>query len=138
MNGDVLHIKIFTPNKVVLDQQADKVIAESEEGLFCLKPRHIDFVSALVPGILYCYRGAQEQVVAVDEGILVKCGPVVRVSTISAVPGTDLQELEKQVRSRFRQDEANEDTLRRALRNMEANVMRYYLELQNFHKAGYE
>ena len=64
---------------------------KSPNGSFCLEPRDIDFVSALVPGLLmYIAETGQEVIVAIDEGTLVKCGDDVFVSTYNAFRGDDL------------------------------------------------
>jgi len=68
-------LKVLLPTEVLLDEPVTKVIAEAQNGSFCLLPRHIDFVSALAPGILVFFtQKNEEQYVAVDKGILIKCG----------------------------------------------------------------
>lgn len=57
------------------------MVAEAENGSFGLLPRHIDVVTALVPGILaYVDGNGRQHLVGIDEGILVKCGDEVRVA----------------------------------------------------------
>ena len=70
-----MRLKVLLPTKVLIDEPVAKVIAEAENGSFCLEERHIDFVAALVPGLLSFRTPHNEEVfVAVDEGTLVKCG----------------------------------------------------------------
>jgi F-type H+-transporting ATPase subunit epsilon len=45
-------LKILLPERVVLDETVDKVVAESPQGSFGLLPRHVDFVAPIVPGLL--------------------------------------------------------------------------------------
>ncbi len=67
-----MRLKVLLPTEVLVDQLVTKVIAEAENGSFCLLPRHIDFVAALAPGILsFEVESGQEGFVAVDQGILV-------------------------------------------------------------------
>ena len=83
-----MKLKILIPTKVLIDCEVTKVIAEAENGHFCLLPHHIDFVAALVPGILsFTTETGEEVFVAVDEGIVVKCDREVLVSTLNAVEG---------------------------------------------------
>ena len=57
-------------------------------------PKHIDFVTALVPSVLtFQPAGKPEEYLAVDHGILVKCGSDVTVSTRNAVRGINLEQL---------------------------------------------
>jgi F-type H+-transporting ATPase subunit epsilon len=49
---ELMRLKILLPTEIILDKEVIKVVAEAENGYFCLLPRHVDFVSTLVPGIL--------------------------------------------------------------------------------------
>ncbi len=48
----MLKLKVFIITKLLLNCEITKVIAEAENGHFCLFLHHLDFVAALVPGIL--------------------------------------------------------------------------------------
>lgn len=126
-----MRLKLLLPTHVLVDATVTKVIAEAENGLFCLLPRHIDFVAALVPGILYyTTEEGQEQLVAVDEGTLTKCGDEVLVSVINAVPGTDLDQLQSTVAQSFRNLDEEERRARTALARLEAGTLQRILELE--------
>jgi F-type H+-transporting ATPase subunit epsilon len=127
-----VRFKVLLPNKILLDEMAVKVIAEAADGSFCLKPRHRDFVAALVPGIL-CFTDAAgtEQYLAVDEGTLVKCGGDVLVSTRNAVRGTDLQSLRTTVEDEYLKITEAERVARNALSRLEAGIVRQYIEMQD-------
>jgi F-type H+-transporting ATPase subunit epsilon len=126
-----MQLKLQTPTGVLLDVPAVKVVAEAQDGLFCLLPRHVDFVCALVPGILYCTTAAgQDRLVAVDEGALVKCGAEVLVSTTNAVLGTDLTALQAMVAETFLQLDDDERRARSALARLESGAMRWLLALE--------
>ena len=109
-----MRLKVVLPTDIVIDKEVIKVIAEAENGSFCLLPRHIGFVSVLVPGLLsYVCPGGQEEFIAVDKGILVKCGPDVVVSTGQALVGADLGMLKRAIEKKFnlmdeRQKKANQ------------------------------
>ena len=125
-----MKLKVLLPERVLVDEPADKVVAEAANGSFCLLPRHVDFTAALVPGILtYESRGA-EHFVATDEGILVKCGDEVLVSVRRAVAGANLGELERTVEKEFRTLDEHERLTRRASAKLEADLVRRFLELR--------
>ena len=91
MSTTDMRLKILLPAEILVDEPVIKVIAEAENGSFCLLPRHIDFVAALVPGILcFCTADGAEHFVAIDEGTLVKCSEQVLVSVFDATCGTEL------------------------------------------------
>lgn len=121
-------VKVILPSGVLLEQEAIKVVAEAQNGSFCLLPHHVDFVAALVPGILSLTPPTGEEIfLAVDEGILVKRGPEVLVSTWNAVRGK-LGELRHAVRERFRELDEREQQARSALDHLEASLVRQVLE----------
>ena len=123
-------LKILLPERVLLEETADKVVAEGGHGSFGLLPRHIDIVAPLVPGILSYTRGDDEYFVAVDEGVLVKCGDEVLVSVRDAVIGPNLESLEETVRVQFDERREEEKELHSALAKLETEVVRRFTELR--------
>ena len=128
-----MRLKVLLPTEVLVDQSVTKVIAEAENGSFCLLPRHIDFVAALAPGILsFEFESGQEGFLAVDEGILVKCGAEVFVSTLNAVRNDDLNTLKQTVERQFRVLDEREKLTRSALAKFEASIVRRFKELGSY------
>jgi F-type H+-transporting ATPase subunit epsilon len=126
-----LRLQVLLPTEILVDEPAIKVLAEAENGSFCLLPRHIDFVAALVPGVLtFVTPAGAETFAAIDEGILVKCGQDVFVSTLNGVRGTDLGRLKALVEERFLELGEHERKARTALARLEAGTLRGFLELQ--------
>jgi F-type H+-transporting ATPase subunit epsilon len=125
-----MRLKVILPREILIDNQVTKIIAEGVNGSFCLLPRHIDFISALVPGILtYFLPDGQQLYLAVDEGILVKCGGEVFVSTLNAIQDDDLNTLKQTVVEQFRVLDEQEKLTRSALAKFEVNIMRRFQEL---------
>ncbi len=126
-----MRLKVVLPTDIVIDKEVIKVIAEAENGSFCLLPRHIGFVSVLVPGLLsYVCPGGQEEFVAVDKGILVKCGPDVVVSTGQALEGADLGLLKMAIEKKFNRLDERRKKAQSAVAKLEANLVRRFLELE--------
>ncbi|MDA8406440.1 MAG: F0F1 ATP synthase subunit epsilon [Deltaproteobacteria bacterium] len=126
-----MRLKVVLPTDIVIDKEVIKVIAEAENGSFCLLPRHIGFVSVLVPGLLsYVCPGGQEEFVAVDKGILVKCGPDVVVSTGQALAGADLGMLKMAIEKKFNMMDERQKKANSAVAKLEANLVRRFLELE--------
>lgn len=127
-----MNLKLMTPTGIVLDEAVSKVSAEAQNGSFTLLPNHIDFVASLVPGIFsFVPEGGSEEYFAVDEGVLIKQGKVVRVSVLDAVRGPDLAQLKRTVRERFTKREEQERKARAATARMEANFVRRFLEIKH-------
>ncbi len=126
-----MRLRIFLPDRILLDETALKVNAEGESGHFCLLPGHIDFTSLLVPGLLSFENEAGGEVfLAVDDGTLVKTGDEVRISARDAVIGEDLGFLEHTVEERFRARDEREKVERSAVSKIEANFVKRFLELK--------
>lgn len=125
-----MRLKLLIPTRVVVDQEVNKIVVDAEDGSMCLLPRHIDFLTALVPGIL-CFEdnAGNEQFAAIDQGILVKRGPDVLVSTRQAVRGVDLGKLRSTVREQFAILDDRERAAHAAVAKLEASFLRGYLEL---------
>ena len=126
----MMQVKILLPSTVFLDQVAKKLVAEGQNGFFCLLPRHIDYTNALVPGILTLeHMDGQIAYYAVSEGILVKIGRQVLLSVRDAVRGETLEDLKKAVDSQFLQLIRQEQASRTALMKLEADTIRRFMEL---------
>lgn len=127
-----MRLKILLPAEIALDEETTKVTAEGENGSFTLLPRHVDFVTALVPGLLSYESAGQEVFVAVDEGILVKRGDEVLVSTRGAVRGANLGQLRQAVEEQFKTLDERERKARSAVARIEAGVVRRFTELKKY------
>jgi len=117
-------LRILLPERVALDEQVAKVTAEAENGVFCLLPRHLDFVAILVPGLLAFEDSAGKQTfLAVDRGTLVKCGDQVLVSTPRVISGRPLGELQRAVDEELQALDERERRARAALGKLEADFI---------------
>ncbi len=125
-----MHLKVLVPTEVFVDTKTTKIVAEAENGSFCLLPHHIDFVAALVPGILsYTLENKEEVFLAINEGILVKRGNDVFVSTLQAVQDKDLETLQTTVTKKFRILDEREKLIRSALAKFEATIIRRFRDI---------
>lgn len=130
----MMRLQIILPTGVLYDGLVRKVSAEAVNGAFTMLPRHIDFVSALVPSILFFETASdksEEIFFAVDKSILVKRGRDVFVSTRNAARGEDLDSLYHTVREHFENLNEHERRARSTLARMEADFVRRFLVLES-------
>ena len=126
-----MKLKVLLPTEVLIEETVEKVTAEAVNGAFCLLPRHIDFVTALAPGLVsYETEDGEEVFLAADEGVLVKCANDVTISTRNAVKGLSLGELKKTLKEQFEAIDEHEKVVRSAMARIEAGFVRGFLELQ--------
>lgn len=130
MTWNKMRLQILTPERKVISETVDKVVAEAKNGSFGLKPRHVDFLAELVPGIFSYSIGAEEYLVAVDSGILIKKGDEVNVSVRHAVEGENLEELETVIHEQFRILDQREKDTQIALEQLQADFIKQFVELQ--------
>lgn len=119
------------PSEILLEEEVDRIKAEAENGWFGLLPHHVDFVTALVPGVMtFQPCGKPQEYLAVDHGILVKCGAEVSVSTRNAVRGTSLEKLQSEVEIQFRARAERDKAARVYEAKLEADLVRHLLEAE--------
>ncbi|MGC9320016.1 MAG: F0F1 ATP synthase subunit epsilon [Armatimonadota bacterium] len=125
-----MNLKVVTPSETVVNERVEKVTVRAEDGSRTFLPRHIDFVTALVPSVMsFVPAGGAEQFVAVDEGILTKAGDDMLISVAYAVYGPELGSLRRTVEEEFAERGEREKMARTALAKLEASIVRRFMEL---------
>lgn len=120
-----MKIRLIVPGAVMLDAEVVRIAAEGPAGCFTLLPGHVDCVTALLPGVLSCTSPeGEEMVLAVDEGLLVKCGDQVTLSTRRAIRGDSLDSLQEAVTERILQLDIRERQARQVLARLETSLVR--------------
>ncbi len=127
-----MKLKILLPAEIFLSEEVTKVVAEAENGLFCLLPLHVDFTAALVPGVFsYSTAGGEDSYLAIDIGTLVKKGSDVLVSTRNAYRSPELGHLKEVVIAQFREIDEREKKARTAAARLEVDLLRRFIELRH-------
>ena len=125
-----MRLRVVEPERIVVNEEVDSIVAEGLAGSFGLMPRHIDLVAPLVPGLLVYRVDGRERFLGVDEGVLVKRGDEVFVSSRNVIEGTDLGTVRRAVASELRELDEAELKARAALARMEADFVRRFMELE--------
>ena len=124
-----MRLKVLLPRGLFADRKVSRIRAEAENGAFGLLEHHIDFVTALVPGILsFIDEDGNEVFLAVDEGILIKKGAEVQAAVGNAVSGPGLGHLRRTVENEFQKRSEQELKTRSALSRLEADIVRRFME----------
>jgi len=93
-----------------------------------MKPKHVDYVTALVPGIFsYVSLSGEEHFLALDQGVLVKQGEIVNLVTRQAVAG-ELGKLNSEVEKMLVEQDEREKHNRSAVAMLEIGFIRRFLE----------
>ena len=131
MNNSAIELKIYLPSGIFLEVKVGKVKGESPAGGFCLLPRHIDYVTALVPSIFsYTSLDGRESFLALDNGILTKQGQEVVIAARRAVVG-ELGTLHQEVEKMLAASEEREKMNKSAVAKLEAGFLRRFMEFRH-------
>jgi F-type H+-transporting ATPase subunit epsilon len=110
-----MRLRVVTPDAIIVDEEVSKVGAEAADGAFTLLPRHVDF--------------ADECLLAIDGGVLVKRRFSVRVATPEAISGDSVVALQRALRSSFEELGERERQSRSALAHLETDAVRRLIEM---------
>ncbi len=125
-----MKLTVLIPTQVFLVATVQKINAEGKNGAFGLLPNHLDCIAALVPGILsYKDQQGTEIFIAVDQGLLVKCGQEVFVSTERAIKDADLETLHRTVAEQFQKLNEQQKITRTVLARLESGLARGILSM---------
>jgi len=128
-----MDLKILLPFRVFSEtKNIKRIVAETNSGSYGLLPHRLDCIAALVPGIfIFETEAGTVRYLALDEGILVKAGDLVRISVRNAIGGADLGKLRESVEKEFQILEENEISNRTVMARMETSFIH---NLQKFQK----
>ena len=131
MSAEAITLTILLPTTKYLEEKVSKTRGEGLEGEFCLKPKHLDYATALKPGIFsYVSENGQEHFLAIDSGILVKQGTEVMITTRQAVAG-ELGQLNQEVEKMLVEREEHEKQNRSAVAKLEIGFIKRFLEFSH-------
>ena len=127
-----LQLEILLPFAIFLaGETVSRIVVVTPSGAFGLLPHRLDCVTAVSPGILsYSTPAGSEVNVAVDRGMLIKTGLLVRVCVRRAMSGSGLGDLQRAVTREFLNLDAREQSTRMALAALEGGLIRRLTELR--------
>ena len=109
-----LHIQIVTPEKIILDTQADEIIAPTTTGEIAILPHHIPLLTQLAPGELTIKKENKLEHFVVAGGFLEIGKDTVSVLADYAVHGEHIsavkaQEAKERAEKRMAEKKSEED-----------------------------
>jgi len=120
-----LTLKVFTPSGLTITEQVYHVKAEDSSGFFGILPGHVPFLTPLVPGVITFRRDdGEERFIAIDSGLLVAEGDVVRIAVREALEGDDLISLRDQILAKAAARKEQEARARAAFSRLKGAVLK--------------
>jgi len=132
-----LFLEIVTPEKIVVSQEVDSVVAPGTDGEFGVLPGHIHFLTGIVPGELRYNTGAGKESMAVTTGFAEVSNDKVSILVDAAEKTSEIdaeraRQAMERARERLGKDRKSEDidTLR-----AEAALIRAIVRIRVVQKA---
>jgi F-type H+-transporting ATPase subunit epsilon len=85
-----IFLEVVTPEKVVVSQEVDMVVAPGTEGEFGILPSHILFLSGIIPGEMRYNSGSETVSLAVSTGFAEVSDDKVSILVDAAERGTEV------------------------------------------------
>jgi len=110
----ILYLEVVTPEKVLVSQEVDMVMAPGSEGEFGILPEHINFLSGIVPGTVRFDSGDTIEYMSVSMGFSEVSENRVSILVDSAEKAHDIdmeraQNAMDRARDRLAKDRGTED-----------------------------
>ncbi len=121
-------LKVITPINIITKEKVVKVIGEDPDGSFGILPKHIDFVTKIVPTILVYTDEKGEGYIGVDEGILVKQHDVIQISVQAAFESRNLGQLHNEMDIYFKKQEEEKTGLEST--KLELDIVKSFYDLK--------
>ncbi len=87
-----LHLKIVTPEKLLVDEEVNQVNVSTEQGQIGILPNHANLMAKLEPGELVIKKGGKEERLAVGDGFLQMADNTLSIMTDLATYAEDIDE----------------------------------------------
>ena len=132
MSTETMQVTIALPHQT-LWQSNDvlRLVVETAKGSVGLKPRRLDCVFTLQPGILiYETSDSGQGYMALDHGLLLKRGKNVSIMVRRAVKDDSLEGLQLALQNEFLRLSEHESQIRTALERLESGFIRRMMELK--------
>ncbi|MBP5344297.1 MAG: F0F1 ATP synthase subunit epsilon [Alphaproteobacteria bacterium] len=126
-----MELKVVTPTEIILSCPVQKITIEGIDGFRCFLPKHIDFITALKPGIMtYLTQDNKLKYVACNQGLFVKCGNQVSVSTPWAVISDNLEHLKQHIKQAFQEMEQERKEVGVSMARLEIGLTKGLMQLR--------
>ena len=132
MKTETMQVTITLPHQIFWKcDDVLRLVVETAKGSVGLKPRRLDCVFTLLPGILvYESKASGQAYMALDHGLLLKCGSNVSILVRKAVKDDSLEGLQLTLQNDFLQLSEQERQVRTALERLESGFIRRMMELK--------
>ena len=87
-----LHLKVVTPEKMLVDEEVSQVNVSTEQGQIGILPHHINLMAKLIPGELVIKKGGKSDSIAIGDGFIQMVNNTLTGMTDLATYAVDIDE----------------------------------------------
>jgi F-type H+-transporting ATPase subunit epsilon len=127
-------LKVLTPIDILTKEKVIKVVGEGANGFFGILPRHIDFITKIVPSIIVYVDEHGKGYIAVDEGILVKQKDQIQVSVREAFESRNLGQIHDTMNEHLSKFEEEESQMGIETTKLELGIVKSFYDLKRLSK----
>lgn len=126
-----MELQVITPTEIILSCPIQKITIEGIDGFRTLLPKHMDFITALKAGIMtYISDDNGTRYVACNQGLCVKCGDKVSITTPWAVISDDLNNLQHHIKQAFQEMEQERKEVGVSMARLEIGLTKGLMQLR--------
>ncbi len=123
-NSKYMDLIVMTPSSIILKEKIVKLVAYGKEGSFCLKPRHVDYISALVSSVVkYNIKDGNDGYISISNGILTKNGAIVKLTVMAGTCGSSLEEVSNSSIEKMQLAKESEQKAKNVISSLEKHMM---------------
>ena len=132
-----MDLQIITPAEIILSCPIQKITIEGIDGFRTLLPKHMDFITALKAGIMtYVTLNNQTQYVACHQGLCVKNGNTVSISTPWAITSDNVSTLKQHIKQAFQAMEQERKEVGVSMARLEIGLTKGLMQLRREESDG--
>lgn len=124
-----MKLKLNIPYRNILNKSVDKISAPGSSGDFQILPKHVDATWTLKTGILTITSDDKDIYYAINQGVAVKEGDTVYISTFRAIAGDSLEELSQTLEESLKTLDEQEKKAREVLIRLETDTVKRFIEM---------
>ncbi|GMO57247.1 MAG: hypothetical protein Ta2D_02960 [Rickettsiales bacterium] len=114
-----MEFEIFTPTELIVKTKTSKIYFEDKAGALTLCPNHADYITTFESNILsYINEDNKKLFVALNNGVLVKYGKMVRITSYSVIEADTLEDLQRKMKL-LSQKEKDEEKIDNNLKQLD-------------------
>lgn len=128
----ILNLRIYTPDKLFLEEVITKLSINGKEGNYTILPNHVDYLSSFNnSNVSFEKQNKEKSYLWLNQGVLVKCGREIQISTFSAINNGNVKLDIKKMVSNTKKDINSLIGFDRKFKNTLKNIEKEIFKIKN-------